>query len=116
MAEIKKRELDKLSYYINVIDSAARGKLRETAHSRILADLLRHPKIQRAFLKEMLDIDNNGDLKVEVGSMKSHIDIALYKPNEKFIIIENKANWAVEQPCLIWRYVREIAMKKYGFE
>lgn len=118
MAEIKKRELDKLPYYINVIDSAARGKLRETAHSRILADLLRHPKIQRAFLKEMLDIDSNCDLKVEteVGSMESHIDIALYKPNEKFIIIENKANWAVEQPRQIWRYVREIAMKKYGFE
>lgn len=55
------------------------------------------------------------NVETEIGSSESHIDIALYKKNDKFIIIENKANWAAEQTNQVWRYVREIAEKRFGY-
>lgn len=120
LADVKKKALDKLPFHINVIESAARGKLRETAHSMILADLLRHPQIQASFLEWAFNLDvAEGILEVETeyGSADSHIDIALYD-KEHFIIIENKANWAQEQHSQIYRYVEEIAHmgKKYAYE
>lgn len=108
--------IDKLPFHINVIKSAARGKLRETAHSMILADLLRHPQIQTSFLKHFLDMNVSTTMKVEteVGSAESLIDIALWD-KEHFVIIENKANWAGEQKAQIYRYVEDIAKKKYTY-
>lgn len=120
LADVKKKELDKLPFHINVIESAARGKLRETAHSMILADLLRHPQIQASFLKWAFNLDVAGGtlkVKTEFGSSESHIDIALHD-KEHFVIIENKANWAQEQHSQIYRYVEEIAHKdkRYAYE
>lgn len=50
----KEEELKKLPYHLNVISSAARGKLKETAHSMILSDLLNFPDIQKSFLNYFL--------------------------------------------------------------
>lgn len=111
LADVKKKELEKLPFHINVIASAARGKLHETAHSMILADLLRHPQIQVSFLENVFGLNVIGEpltVKTEYGSAQSHIDIALYD-KEHFVIVENKANWAQEQHSQIYRYVEEIA-------
>ena len=117
LARIRNDEQAKLPFHINVIKSAARGKLRETGHSMILADLLRIPYVQKSFLEEIMGISSD-TLKVEteVGSADSRIDIVLYKENDKCIVIENKANGACEQPKQIARYVKDIAMRKMGFQ
>lgn len=96
-----------LPYRMNVIHSAARGQLKEIAHSMILADLLNIEFIQIDFLNTFLpgcDVVNSGDIKYKVERENNYVDICLEK-NTTTIIIENKVNGASEQSGQIYRYV-----------
>lgn len=108
----RETELKKLPHTINVITSAARGRLKETAHCRILADLLRKKELQRSFLDYFL---GNFDLK-GTGSIPptdtDRIDICIEGKNF-FVIIESKVNGAEEQPGQIYRYVQIAYSKGY---
>ena len=114
--QIRQDELSKLPFHINVIESAVRGRLRETGHSRILVDLLQHPTLQRSFIKRFLDIDLPFmQVDREIGSMESHIDVAL-SDDKHFIIVENKVNDAEEQPHQVYRYVHDIGQEIKGMD
>lgn len=94
-------------FHINVILSAARGKLKETAHSIILHDLLHHPILLSSFLEEIVGIPADTFIKDDIRYPdQERIDLSLvsHKKN-KFLIIENKVNAAEEQPGQIYRYV-----------
>lgn len=98
-----------LPYRMNVIRSAARGRLKEIAHSMILADLLHDNSILYDFLKEFLPSCCSNAEEVsqyEIRREFNHIDICL-ENKTNFIIIENKVNGAVEQDGQIIRYVSE---------
>lgn len=102
----KKNELlDELPYHLNVISSAARGKLKEIAHTMILTDLLKCPEIQKSFIKYFFDIEINNGLTIhrERREELGQPDIILYN-NEVCIIIENKVNSGPEQANQCGRY------------
>ena len=111
VTQIRQRELAKLPFHINVIQSAAVGRLHETAHSRILRDLLLHPSVQRSFLQRFLELDFS---TCEIDREKDNIDLALHD-NEHFVIIENKVNDAVEQEHQVYRYV-QTALVDYHYK
>lgn len=93
-----------LPFHLNVISAAARGKLKETAHSIILHDLLHHPAVLSSFLEEIIGVDGNmfsiSDIEYPD---KNRIDLSL-NSKEKFLIIENKVNSAEEQKGQLYRY------------
>lgn len=93
-----------LPFHLNVISAAARGRLKETAHSVILHDLLHHPVILSSFLVEIVGIDGNmfsvSDIEYPD---KDRIDLSL-RSKEKYLIIENKVNSAEEQTGQLYRY------------
>lgn len=98
-----------LPYRMNVIRSAARGRLKEIAHSMILADLLHDGFILQDFLKEFLPSccsNTEEESQYEIRREFKHIDLCL-ENKSNFIIIENKVNGAVEQEGQIYRYVSE---------
>lgn len=100
----KEEELKKLPYHLNVISSAARGKLKETAHSMILSDLLNFPDIQKSFLNYFFAIDENKlTVEREKGEMLGRPDIILSN-DKRCIIIENKVNNAPEEKKQCGRY------------
>ena len=96
--------LNSLPFHVNVIAAAARGRLKETAHSVILHDLLHHPTILSSFLEEIVGIDGKlftvSDIEYPD---KDRIDLSL-RSREKFLIIENKVNSAQEQQGQLYRY------------
>ena len=104
-------EKKKIPYHINVIESAARGRLKETGHSKILADMLLYQPFCNKFIKDFLGITLND---AEVFIEKDNIDVSI-KSKQAFIIIENKINNAPEQRSQIYRYVNDIANKKYDY-
>lgn len=109
--DIKKKELP---FHINVISAAARGKLKETAHSIILHDLLRHPIILDSFIKKVIGISDNPFTKDDIDTPdKNRIDLCL-RNKDFFLIIENKVNSAEEQPGQLYRYCK-LAQEEYGF-
>lgn len=94
-----------LPFHLNVISAAARGRLKETAHSIILHDLLHHPIILSSFLEEIVDIDGNSFSVSDIEYPdKDRIDLSL-RSKEKYLIIENKVNSAEEQKGQLYRYV-----------
>lgn len=99
-------------FHINVIEAACRGRFKETGHSLVLANLLKHPVVQSSFLETFLDI--RGEY-MPVTAEKDRIDVAL-KGKDRFVIIENKVNAAGEQKSQLYRYVHEIGIGKYGFD
>ena len=109
--QIIKTHLDKIPFHLNVIEAACRGRFKETGHSLILANLLKHPVIQFSFIKNFLNIQHE---YMHVTAEKNRIDVAL-KGKDIFVIIENKVNDAEEMENQIYRYVNEIGIKKYGF-
>lgn len=109
--QIIKTHLDKIPFHLNVIEAACRGRFKETGHSLILANLLKHPVIQSSFIKNFLNIQHE---YMYVAAEKNRIDVAL-KGKDIFVIIENKVNDAEEMENQIYRYVNEIGIKKYGF-
>lgn len=109
--QIIKTHLDKIPFHLNVIETACRGRFKETGHSLVLANLLKHPVIQSSFIKNFLNIQHE---YMHVTAEKNRIDVAL-KGKNIFVIIENKVNDAEEMENQIYRYVNEIGIKKYGF-
>lgn len=103
----KKNELlDKLPYHLNVISSAARGKLKEIAHTMILTDLLKCLKIQKSFIKYFFGLEINNDELTVYRERREELgqpDIILYN-NEIYIIVENKVNSGPEQDYQCGRY------------
>lgn len=109
--QITKTHLDKMPFHLNVIEAACRGRFKETGHSLVLANLLKHPVIQSSFIKNILNIQHE---YMHVTAEKNRIDVAL-KGKDIFVIIENKVNDAEEMENQIYRYVNEIGIKKYDF-
>lgn len=56
--QITKTHLDKMPFHLNVIKAACRGRFKETGHSLVLANLLKHPVIQSSFIKNILNIQH----------------------------------------------------------
>lgn len=104
--------IDSQPLRINVIYYAARGKLKEVAHSMILAGLLGEKVILNSFLDTFLSSSNHeAYYDYEIKREFNHIDVSL-ENESNFIIIENKVNDAIEQPHQIFQYVEEA--KKTG--
>lgn len=51
VSNIIKKHLSKRPFHLNVIEAACHGRFKETGHSLVLADMLRHPAIQHSFLE-----------------------------------------------------------------
>lgn len=99
--------IDSQPLRINVIYYAARGKLKEVAHSMILAGLLGEKFILDDFLYTFLPSSNSEDHNnYEIKREFNHIDVCL-ENESNFIIVENKVNNAIEQPHQIFQYVEE---------
>lgn len=104
--EIRKDELARIPLHINVIMIAAKGKLKETAHSEILQHLLKHQEILDSFVVNILGIKNKGLSVDDVRpAEKDRIDVSIYS-DKLCVIIENKVNDAGEQTGQIFRYVQ----------
>lgn len=110
----------KKAFNLNVISAAARGKLIETGHSRILTSLLYEEYICASFLRTFLKTSiSTTDLEKTLKSLntecikreKDNIDIQI-NIGDYYIIIENKINNASEQCGQIYRYI-ETAINKY---
>lgn len=105
--KLSRKEFDKLSNYksFNIIESAVRTGLRETVHSRILANLLRYDKkILKSFLAKF-SLGDIADQEWEIFVEKNNMDIVM-EGDHDILIIENKVNGACEQLDQIDRYVQ----------
>ena len=111
VSNIIKKHLSKRPFHLNVIEAACHGRFKETGHSLVLADMLRHPAIQHSFLESFLNLEHD---YLNVTAETDRVDVAL-KGEDIFIIIENKVNSAEEQRNQVYRYVHEIAIDKYGY-
>lgn len=114
VSEIIATHLSNRPFHLNVIEAACHGRFKETGHSLVLADMLRHPAIQNSFKERFLGPSLSHDY-LEVTAETDRVDVAL-KGNDIFVIVENKVNAAEEQNCQVYRYVHEIAIDKYGYE
>ena len=112
VSEIIADHLSRRPFHLNVIEAACRGRFKETGHSLVLADMLRHPAIQNSFMKNLLGLSHD---YMEVTAETDRVDVAL-KGDDIFVIVENKVNAAEEQNCQVYRYVHEIAIDKYGYD
>lgn len=112
VSEIIARHLSDRPFHLNVIEAACHGRFKETGHSLVLADMLRHPAIQNSFMEKHLGLSHD---YMEVTAETDRVDVAL-KGDDIFVIVENKVNAAEEQNCQVYRYVHEIAIDKYGYE
>lgn len=108
---IKKHE-ERRPFHLNVIEAVCHGNFRETGHSLVLADMLKHPDIRSSFLERFLNLKYDA---LEVTAERARIDVAL-KGDGIFVIIENKVNAADEQKSQVYRYVHEIGIDKYGYK
>ena len=103
--EVRKQELSKLPFHLNLLRSFASGNLKETAHSRFLWNLLRVPKIMDSFMKHFFAEISESESKCKVNYPDRYrIDISV-EGRSNFFIIENKINDAEEQCGQIFRYV-----------
>jgi len=110
--EIVSGYLSKRPFHLNVIESACRGRFKETGHSLVLADMLKHEIIQKSFIASFLDMEHEFmDVTAEI----DRVDVAL-KSDDMFIIIENKVNAANEMENQVYRYVHEIGIDKYKYK
>jgi len=112
IAEIIAKHKERRPFHLNVIEAACHGSFKETGHSLILANMLKHSHIQMSFLEEFLGI-KSGNLKVT--AEKDRVDVAL-KGKDIFVIVENKVNGADEKMNQVYRYVHKIGMDKYGYK
>ena len=81
VSEIVKRHLSIRPFHLNVIEAACHGRFKETGHSLVLADMLRHPVIQRSFLERFLNLEYN---YLAVTAETDRVDVAL-KGEEVFV-------------------------------
>ena len=106
-------EKEKIPKHFNLLDLV--GKIYETKHSKILGELLKYKYNDKYFFLESFLKKINLDLKVENPAIeieKENIDI-LIRDKEYAIIIENKINWAKDQPKQIERYIYKTESKGY---
>lgn len=112
VSDVVARHLSNRPFHLNVIEAACHGRFKETGHSLVLADMLRHPLIQASFLDTFLGIEHD---ELEVTAETDRVDVAL-KSKDLFIIVENKVNAAEEQKNQVYRYVHEIGVEKYHYD
>ena len=102
---------------VSLLASSLRDKnLRETAHSRILYDLLQDKHLQKDFINYFfpeIGITDKSAISIPYPDYK-RIDLTL-KGEGFFIIVENKINGACEQEKQIKRYI-DIAKREYPTE
>lgn len=111
-SDITWRYEQSLPFHINVICSAARGRLKETAHSKILHDLLHHPVVFNSFISNVMNLPLSFFENVTIDYPDyNRIDLSFHS-KEKFLIIENKVNGAQEQCGQIYRY-KELAKRTH---
>lgn len=110
--DIINKYLEKRPFHLNVIEAACHGQFKETGHSLVLADMLKHPTIQSSFIERFLGFHHD---YMDVTAEKDRVDVAL-KGDDLFIIIENKVNAAEEQESQVYRYVHEIGVDKYKYD
>ncbi len=86
-------------------------KINETKHSELLAFLLNpyethgQGKLFLNLFLEKIGIEDFDDSKWTVTAEKERIDILLTRLDpHSVIIIENKSNWAIDQPHQLYRY------------
>ena len=111
VSEIITRHLSQRPFHLNVIEAACHGRFKETGHSLVLADMLRHSAIQSSFLETFLGLQHES---LEVTAETDRVDVAL-RGKDIFIIVENKVNAAEEQKNQVYRYVHDIGIDKYGY-
>ena len=112
VTDIMVRHFAQRPFHLNVIEAACRGRFKETGHSLVLADMLKHLYIQSSFLSTFLGLQHE---YMKVTRETDRVDVAL-KSDDMFVIIENKVNAAEEQENQVYRYVHEIGMEKYGYD
>ena len=88
VSDIVARHLSRRPFHLNVIEAACQGRFKETGHSLVLADMLRHPAIQSSFMEQFLGLNLN---YMEVTAETDRVDVAL-KGKDIFVIVENKVN------------------------
>ena len=81
--EITSRQLSMRPFHLNVIEAACRGRFKETGHSLVLANLLKHPIIKYSFIEIFLNIQHE---YMVVTAEKDKVDVAL-KGKDIFINI-----------------------------
>lgn len=101
--------------YVNLLSASLHDKrLKETAHTRILYDLLKESSyLRRSFIHYFfpdIAIDGYSNIHIPYPDYK-RIDLTL-KGDGFFIIVENKINGAPEQPKQVKRYY-DLAKKEY---
>ena len=107
------KEKAKLPFHLNLISSAISEKLKETAHSRILCDMLKYPDFLESFLSKFIGHCPKGIKPKHINYPdKYRMDVSIEAPSE-FIIVENKINDATEQRGQIFRYVSQALEKGY---
>ena len=111
VSDIMVRYFAQRPFHLNVIEAACRGRFKETGHSLVLADMLKHPYIQSSFLSTFLGLQHE---YMKVTRETDRVDVAL-KSDDMFVIIENKVNAAEEKKNQVYRYVHKIGMEKYGY-
>lgn len=105
-------ELAKLPFHLNLLQSATEGRLRETAHTRFIWNLLRVPKIMDSFMSTFLNEAYRFEKSCRINHPERfHMDISI-EGNSHFFIVENKVNDAPEQCGQIYRYV-SLALQNY---
>ncbi len=114
LMNIRQNFIAELPFSFNVISAALFGtRLKEVAHSFILAELLKDEHIQKDFLSSFLSFECSVPLNLE--REKENLDLSLWN-KDYFVIIENKVNDAQEQPGQIARYVKIAKRKGYADE
>ena len=111
VSDIMVRHFAQRPFHLNVIEAACRGRFKETGHSLVLADMLKHLYIQSSFLSTFLGLQHE---YMKVTAENDRVDVAL-KSDDMFVIIENKVNAAEEKKNQVYRYVHKIGMEKYGY-
>ena len=111
IADIIRQHISQQPFHLNVIEAACHGTFKETGHSLILAEMLKHPKIQASFLEKFLNIHHEC---MDVTAETDRVDVAL-KGDDIFVIIENKVNGAEEQQNQVYRYIHSVGINKYGY-
>ena len=116
LSDLFQKERSKLDFpfHLNIIDELGAN---ENAHSKILAEIFRYNiNNNYPFLQSFLDnIEVNENIKApEVEVEKHRIDILIHD-TDFALIIENKINYAADQPEQLKRYFDSVS-KKYKEE
>ena len=108
LTSFRKTVLEKIPYRINLVDILGAN---ENKHTTILAEILRYERMgEYPFLKSFLDCVINGDTlpvveNPQIETQREYIDALIYEKGKYAIVVENKIDWATDQPKQIERYI-----------